>query len=116
MPSFGEGSPAASCCRTTRQIRKSRRNDIGIADGSALHRCRTVRQGGRMSDGSLRERLWRRFEGALDAFRDTDREVLPQEAWRFILYFARQAKGPFVLLLLVGGLAGAIDAAIYWSI
>ena len=69
-----------------------------------------------MSDGSLRERLWRRFEGALDAFRDTDREVLPQEAWRFILYFARQAKGPFVLLLLVGGLAGAIDAAIYWSI
>jgi ATP-binding cassette subfamily B multidrug efflux pump len=69
-----------------------------------------------MSVEGFRERLWRRFEGALDAFRDTDREVLPREAWQFILYFARQAKGPFVLLLLVGGLAGAIDATLYWSI
>ncbi len=69
-----------------------------------------------MSGDGLREGVWGRFEGALDAFRDTDREVLPHEAWRFILYFARQAKWPFALLLLVGGLAGAIDAAIYWSI
>ena len=69
-------------------------------------------QDGRMSAEDFRERLWRRFEGALDAFRDTDREVLPREAWQFILYFAGQAKGPFVLLLLVGGLAGAIDATL----
>ena len=69
-----------------------------------------------MSDGDFRERLWRRFEGAIDAFHDTDREVLPDTAWQFILYFARQAKGPFLLLLIVGGLAGAVDAALYWSV
>jgi ATP-binding cassette subfamily B multidrug efflux pump len=42
--------------------------------------------------------------------------VLPDTAWQFILYFAKQAKGPFLLLLVVGGLAGAVDAALYWSV
>ncbi|MEW9836793.1 ABC transporter ATP-binding protein [Mesorhizobium marinum] len=69
-----------------------------------------------MSERDFRERLWGRFEGAIDAFHDTDREVLPDTAWQFILYFARQAKGPFLLLLTVGGLAGAVDAALYWSV
>lgn len=64
----------------------------------------------------LRERFWRRVEGVLDPFHDTDRDVLPKDAWSFILYFARQAKGPFVLLLIMGGLVGAVDAALYWSI
>src|SRR5690606_35272053 len=63
-----------------------------------------------------RARLWRRFEGAIDAFHDTDREVLPDTAWQFILYFARQAKGPFLLLLIVAGLAGAAGAALCWSV
>ena len=70
----------------------------------------------RMSDGDFREKLWGRFEGAIDAFQDTDREVLPDTAWQFILYFANQARGPFLLLLLVGGLAGAVDASLYWSV
>ena len=65
---------------------------------------------------SVRDRLWRRVEGVIDAFQDTDREVLPENAWRFILYFAKQAKGPFILLLIVGGLAGAVDAGLYWSV
>jgi ATP-binding cassette subfamily B protein/ATP-binding cassette subfamily B multidrug efflux pump len=69
-----------------------------------------------MSDRDFREKLWGRFEGAIDAFHDTDREVLPDTAWQFILYFAQQAKGPFLLLLIVGGLAGAVDAALYWSV
>jgi ATP-binding cassette subfamily B protein/ATP-binding cassette subfamily B multidrug efflux pump len=64
----------------------------------------------------LRERFWRRVERVLDPFHDTDREVLPKDAWSFILYFARQAKGPFVLLLIMGGLVGGVDAALYWSI
>ena len=65
----------------------------------------------------FRERAYgERFEGAIDAFQDTDREVLPDTAWQFILYFAKQAKGPFLLLLIVGGLAGAVDAALYWSV
>jgi len=69
-----------------------------------------------MSDGDFREKLWGRFEGAIDAFHDTDREVLPKDAWRFILYFAAQAKGPFILLLVTSFFVGAIDAALYWSV
>ncbi|MEP9396598.1 ABC transporter ATP-binding protein [Mesorhizobium sp. KR2-14] len=69
-----------------------------------------------MKENGLREKLWQRVEGWIDPFQDTDREVLPSSAWRFILYFAMQAKGPLLLLLIVGGLAGAVDAALYWSI
>ncbi|MBS3650872.1 ABC transporter ATP-binding protein [Pseudaminobacter sp. 19-2017] len=69
-----------------------------------------------MAEESFRERLLHRVEGSIDAFHDTDREVLPKEAWRFILYFASQAKGPFLLLLLVGGLSGGVDAALYWAV
>ncbi|SFU20022.1 ABC transporter ATP-binding protein [Mesorhizobium sp. YR577] len=69
-----------------------------------------------MKDGGFSDRLWRRLEGWIDPFQDTDREVLPANAWRFILYFASQAKGPFILLLIVGGLSGAVDAALYWSV
>jgi len=69
-----------------------------------------------MAEVTSRERIWRRFEGHIDAFQDTDRDVLPKNAWRFILYFANQARGPFLLLLLIGGAVGAVDAALYWSV
>ena len=64
----------------------------------------------------LSERLWRAAERIIPPFGDTDREVLPQNPRDFFLYFARQAKGPFMLLVVVGGLAGAVDAALYWSV
>ncbi|HEU4986558.1 MAG TPA: ABC transporter ATP-binding protein [Rhizobiaceae bacterium] len=67
-------------------------------------------------EAGFRERLWRRAEGVIDPFGDTEREVLPKTAHEFILFFARQAKWPFVLLLVVGGLSGAVDAALYWSL
>ncbi len=64
----------------------------------------------------LRERLWRRAEDLIDPFADTDREVLPRDALRFILFFANQAKLAFILLLVIGGVSGAVDAALYWSV
>ena len=67
-------------------------------------------------DDGFAERIWRRAEGVIEPFADTEREVLPRDAWQFILFFARQAKGPFILLLIVGGLSGAVDAALYWSL
>ena len=67
-------------------------------------------------DDGFAERIWRKAEGVIEPFADTEREVLPRDAWQFILFFARQAKGPFVLLLIVGGLSGAVDAALYWSL
>ena len=69
-----------------------------------------------MTTTTWRERFWQSFEGTIDAFKDSDREVLPKTAWRFILFFANQARGPFILLLLIGGAAGAVDASLYWSV
>ncbi|HMQ58160.1 MAG TPA: ABC transporter transmembrane domain-containing protein, partial [Rhizobiaceae bacterium] len=57
-----------------------------------------------------------RLENVIDPFHDTDREVLPQSAFAFIRYFAEQARGPFLLLLVAGAAMGAIDAALYWSV
>jgi len=68
------------------------------------------------TSGRLRDRMWRSVEGTIDPFHDTTREVLPDDAWSFILYFAKQAKGPFFLLLVTGGLAGVVDAAMYWGV
>jgi ATP-binding cassette subfamily B protein/ATP-binding cassette subfamily B multidrug efflux pump len=67
-------------------------------------------------DDGFAERVWRKAEGVIEPFADTEREVLPRDAWAFILFFARQAKGPFLLLLIAGGLSGAVDAALYWSL
>ncbi len=64
----------------------------------------------------LTERLWRRTEEVIDPFMEIDREVLPQGATAFIVFFAKRAKGPFILLLLVGGLVGLVDASLYWGL
>jgi len=69
-----------------------------------------------LSEEGFRQKAWTRFEGFVDPFQDTDREVLPKEAWRFIVYFARQARGPFILLLGVSFLVGAVDVSLYWSV
>ncbi|PHP67357.1 multidrug ABC transporter ATP-binding protein [Zhengella mangrovi] len=60
--------------------------------------------------------FWHSAENRIDAFADTDRAVLPKQALAFIGHFARQAKGPFVLLLIVGGIMGGVDAGLYWSV
>ena len=60
--------------------------------------------------------VWNRVERFVDPFHDTERELLPQTAWGFILYFAKQARWPFIILLFVGGMVGGIDAALYWSV
>ena len=65
---------------------------------------------------TIGERIYAPFEDVVDAFADTDREVLPRDAWQFIWFFANQARFPFVLLLIAGGLSGAVDAALYWSV
>jgi ATP-binding cassette subfamily B protein/ATP-binding cassette subfamily B multidrug efflux pump len=64
----------------------------------------------------LGNRLWRRAEGVIDPFGDTDREVLPENARDFILFFAKQAKLPFALLLVAGALAAIVDAGLYWAL
>ncbi|PZO82183.1 MAG: multidrug ABC transporter ATP-binding protein [Mesorhizobium amorphae] len=65
---------------------------------------------------TVADRVFGPVERWVDPFHDTPREVLPKSATSFILFFATQAKAPFALLLVVGGLAGAVDAALYWSV
>jgi ABC-type multidrug transport system fused ATPase/permease subunit len=65
---------------------------------------------------TLYERAWRATEDVIDPFGDTDRKVLPRGAFDFIWFFARQARWPFILLLIAGGLSGAVDAALYWAL
>ena len=67
-------------------------------------------------ENSRGERFWGLAERQIDPFADTDREVLPRDALAFILFFARQAKLPFILLLIIGGLSGAVDAGLYWAV
>ncbi len=64
----------------------------------------------------LVENLLARIEGVIDPFGDTTLAVLPKRAGSFIAYFAGQAKGPFIAAFLVGGLTGAVDAGLYWSL
>lgn len=60
--------------------------------------------------------LWRKAEDVIEPFGDTDREVLPARASSFIWFFATQAKWPFIILLVAGGLMGFVDAALYWGL
>ncbi len=60
--------------------------------------------------------VWNRFERYIDPFSNTDDDVLPHDAWGFIFHFAKEAKGPFVLMLVIGGLVGAVDASLYWAV
>jgi ABC-type multidrug transport system fused ATPase/permease subunit len=84
--------------------------------GSTVSQSETLAMTGGHNAPSLAERMWRRAEGVIEPFADTEREVLPRDAFAFILFFARQARGPFILLLIVGGLSGAVDAALYWAL
>ena len=65
---------------------------------------------------TLSERMWRRAEGVIEPFARHEREVLPRDALR--LHHVLRAPGARTLhlLLLVGGLSGAVDASLYWAL
>ncbi len=65
---------------------------------------------------TVSDRVFGVAEDRIDPFRQDDGGLLPRDALAFILHFARQAKGPFAAMLVIGGLAGAVDAALYWSV
>ncbi|MCB8838385.1 ABC transporter ATP-binding protein [Aurantimonas sp. VKM B-3413] len=77
----------------------------------------------------IMDRLLQRFETVLDPFEDhgEDREdarlnrtghldPLPDETNRFIWHFAKQAKWPLLALLVLGGLTGGVEAAMYTGV
>lgn len=75
----------------------------------------------------MMERLLKRFERVIDPYGDGGAEAgrprrvgalapLPNEANRFIWHFAREAKWPFLALLVTGGLVGGVDALLYAAV
>ena len=75
----------------------------------------------------MMERLLRRFERVIDPYGDEGGEAegarrvgslppLPSSTNAFIWHFAREAKGPFIALLITGGLIGGVDALLYAAV
>ncbi|WP_061975216.1 ABC transporter ATP-binding protein [Aureimonas sp. AU20] len=75
----------------------------------------------------MMERVLKRFERVIDPYGEGGAEgagarrvgalpPLPSETNRFIWHFAREAKGPFLALLVTGGLTGGVDALLYAAV
>ena len=77
----------------------------------------------------IMDRLLQRFETVLDPFEDEGEsredaalnrtghlDPLPADTNRFIWHFAMQAKGPLLGLLVLGGLTGGVEAAMYTGV
>ena len=60
--------------------------------------------------------LHRLFESWLDPFGRTDDLQPPQQTWRFFWFYIRQAKGPFLALLVLGGLVALVEAALFYYV
>lgn len=57
--------------------------------------------------------LFKLFEGWIDPFRPAPEEPPPTSAIAFLLYFVRQARWPFFVMLVLGGASAGIEASIY---
>jgi len=59
------------------------------------------------------DRIFRLFESWLDPFRTPPVDPMPSGVLAFLMFFARQARWVFVLMLILGGLMAGVEAAIY---
>jgi ATP-binding cassette, subfamily B, multidrug efflux pump len=58
--------------------------------------------------------IYRLFERWVDPFRQTDNLRPPGTTLRFLWHYARQAKGPLLLALIVGGLSPLVEAGLFY--
>jgi ATP-binding cassette subfamily B multidrug efflux pump len=65
---------------------------------------------------TFRDKLNLAFEGWIDPFSPTPELRPPDRAMPFFLYFLRQAKLPFVALLVLGGLVALVEAALFYYV
>ncbi len=61
-------------------------------------------------------RIFRLFENWVDPFVKRADATPPQSLWSFIWYYVSQAKWPFVMMLVLGGFAGLLEAALFWFV
>lgn len=62
------------------------------------------------------QRIFRAFEGWIRPFEVSIDLAPPNSILPFIWHYVRQAKGPFILMLVLGGLAPLIDAALFYFV
>src|SRR5665213_3229893 len=62
------------------------------------------------------ETLNRLVEGWIDPFRPTAELRPPDKAVPFFIYFLRQAKLPFFVLLILGGLVALVEASLFYYV
>jgi ABC-type multidrug transport system fused ATPase/permease subunit len=60
--------------------------------------------------------IFRVFETWIDPFRTSPKTDLPSEVGPFILYFLRQARWPFIVFLIVGGVLGLVEASLFYFV
>eukprot|EP01035_Chromulina_nebulosa_P042112 gene42112-57018_t len=54
------------------------------------------------------------FESWIDPFRARDRYQPPKSAAGFIWFYVAQAKGPFLAMLVLGGVTAMLEAGLFW--
>jgi ATP-binding cassette subfamily B multidrug efflux pump len=62
------------------------------------------------------KRIFELFESWIPPFDRRDDLAPPENVWGFIWFYVRQAKWPFLLMMIAGGLVGALEAALFWFV
>ena len=62
------------------------------------------------------KRVFRAFENWIDPFRAPPSPELPDELGPFILFFLKQARWPFFVFLIVGGIVGLVEASLFYFV
>ncbi|MGF9691836.1 ABC transporter ATP-binding protein [Rhizobium sp. 0TCS1.26] len=60
--------------------------------------------------------LFRYFEARIQPYARRDDLRPPRATFAFIWFYVRQAKAPFLAMLVLGGLTAAIEAALFWFV
>jgi ATP-binding cassette, subfamily B, multidrug efflux pump len=61
-------------------------------------------------------RILRLFEAWVDPFRQPKTLEPPRGTWAFMWFYVRQAKWPFVAMLVLGGLVALLEAALFYFV
>ncbi len=66
--------------------------------------------------GAMIERIFRLFENWIQPFERQDDVKPPPGLVAFVWFYVRQAKAPFLAMLVLGGLAAGVEAAMFWFV
>ncbi len=61
-------------------------------------------------------RIFELFENWVDPFAQQERLEPPRKPLQFIRFYVAQAKWPFFVMLVLGGLVGLLEAALFWFV